>query len=607
MKALIKVGYACNENCSFCHTLEVRHIDGSATEVHRKIERAKALGHTMVVLSGGEATIRPELFEWAAHVARLDLDLGLVTNGLLLAYPEAVERLLKLRLKYVYMSLHGGTAKIHNLLVRAQTFDQATQALANLSGRGLDFTVNCVVTRQNVDHLRSMVDLVLPYPDLTLKFSMVQPKGGGDLLFRSLTPSITDVAAKVHDALSYGFAQTRGRSGPHFTHDGFPFCHLPGFEHLYDDLKTDRYWTMVEIGENDFFPVDDKNKVHPPACHACALRGACPGLFQGYRDAFGEGELRPVHDRARSNSFNYVYEGLVTDRAGDTCHLLADGVTPWDRGRHLFVKNGPRVARFRTETRDFADLELEEIKHDRGQVYLDVSRKPAPDDFARDLVQLARSPLCTPCPERERCTGLFEPVFEDVFSRDDAHVRELLATLEGDVLDLGCGEGPYEEILAPRARSGLLRYTGVDPDGARIAALRQRWPWAHALEVSTGEALLEGPAARFDHALVLRSWNHLRDPARALAGLRRALRPGGTLLVVDNVAFGLARTRAQTSRGESSPAAFEHYRNDGAPEALPLLTAAGFELLDRRDVGPGTSNQWLLRARLPAAPASSPA
>jgi len=64
MKALIKVGYACNENCSFCHTLDVRHIDGDSYEILAKIDRAAALGHTMVVFSGGEATIRPELFEW---------------------------------------------------------------------------------------------------------------------------------------------------------------------------------------------------------------------------------------------------------------------------------------------------------------------------------------------------------------------------------------------------------------------------------------------------------------------------------------------------------------------------------------------------------------
>src|SRR5207302_7173184 len=134
--------------------------------------------------------------------------------------------------------------------------------------------------------------------------------------------------------------------------------------------------------------------------------------------------------------------------ANGECPLLEDGVTPWDRGRHLFARNGERIARFRAVTRDFTDAEIEAIKHDLGQVYLDMSQKAAPDDFPRDLVPLRRSKMCDPCGEKPHCTGMWEPVAPkdeiDWFSRDDARVRELLAALEGRVLDVGCGEGPYD-------------------------------------------------------------------------------------------------------------------------------------------------------------------
>jgi pyruvate-formate lyase-activating enzyme/SAM-dependent methyltransferase len=594
VKALIKVGYGCNENCTFCHTLEVRHVDGSAAEVHRKIERARRLGHTMVVLSGGEATIRPELTEWAAHIAELGMDFGLVTNGLLFAYPDAVEKLLKYRLKYIYMSLHGGTAAVHDRLVRAHTFEQAVAGLRNLSGRGLDFTLNCVVTQQNVDALRPVVDLVLPYPDVTLKFSMVQPKGGGDRAFLALMPRVSEVAARVREAIAYGVERAPSTgAGPRFAHDGIPLCLLPGYENLYDDLKTHRFATMVEVGEPDFFPVDDADKIQPAPCTGCALRGPCPGLYRGYHDAFGDGELRPVGDRPRSNSFNWVFETLLPVSAiADSCVLREDGVTPWDRGRHLFVRNGDRLARFRAATRDFADVEIADVKHGLGQVYLDRSQKPAPDDFPRDLVKLERAPLCDPCPEKPRCTGLYQPVFEDLFARDDARVRELIGALDGDVLDVGCGDGPYDDLLAPLVAAGRIRYSGIDPDAARLERLRARRGWG-ALRCAAAESL-DGEA-RFDHVLVLRSWNHLREPARALARLSAALRPGATLLIVDNVAFGLARTQAQAARAEASPAAFEHYRNDGAAEVVRAAAGLPLTLVERRDVGPSTSNQWLVR------------
>ncbi len=603
MKALIKVGYGCNNHCTFCHTLDVRDVEGDAREVHARIERAAQLGHSMIVLSGGEVTMRPELLKWAAHSASLGLDFGLVTNGRMLAYTELVDKLIKLRLKYVYMSLHGGEAKIHNLMVRADAFEQTYAAVKNLSGRGLDFTVNTVVTRQNLKHLRPIVDAVLAYPDVVLKFSMVQPKGGGEKLFDHLIPPVADVAREVHAAIAYGLERTSGH-GPHFAHDGIPLCLLPGYEDLYDDLKTHRFWTMVEIGEPDFFPVDDKNKMQTDRCRSCALRGPCPGLFPSYFESFGDAELRPVLDRPRSNSFNYVFErayGHVTD-AG--CPVRLDGVSPWDRGRHVFVRKGDAVAVFRTDTRDFSDAEIEEVKHGLGQVYLDVSDKPAPDDFARDLRQLRRSALCTACPESTRCAGLFEPVRDDVFTRDDARVRAVLGDLGGAVLDIGCGESPYADALAPHARDGRLRYVGIDPDEARITSLKARWPWAD-LHVATAETADFAPAS-FDHVLVLRSWNHLHDPTRVLRDVTRWLRPGGTLTVVDNVGFGLLRTRPQAARAEASRHGFEHYRNDTAADACRAIAAAGFEITERRDVGPATSNQWFVRAALGTASLAKP-
>jgi MoaA/NifB/PqqE/SkfB family radical SAM enzyme len=597
MKALIKVGYGCNNHCTFCHTLDVREIDAATEEVERKIDRAARLGHTMIVLSGGEVTMRKELLRWAARSAARGLDFGLVTNGRMLAYAELVERLVKLRLKYVYMSLHGGTAKVHNSLVRADAFEQTFAAVPNLAGRGLDFTVNTVVTRQNLEHLRGVVDVLLPWPDVVVKFSMVQPKGGGEKLFEHLMPRVSDVAAKVKDAIEYGLERSGGKQA--FTHDGIPFCLLPGHEQRYDDLKTHRFATMIEVGEPDFFPVDDLAKVQPEdECGRCAVRGACPGLYAGYREVHGDGEVRAVTGGARSNSFTYVHEGthgrLAPAAGASACPVRTDGVTPWDRGRILFLHEGERVERYRTESRDFTDVEIVHTKLQLGQVYDDVSAKAAPDDFARDLSALRRSTVCDPCPERDHCGGLWERTRDDVFTRDDGKVRDLLATLRGDVLDVGCGEGRYEDLLGPMAHRGELRWVGLEPDPARAAAMRERAPWA---DVRVGEAEGLSDEGRFDHVLVLRSWNHLPEPRRAAEALVRALRPGGTLLVVDNVAFGLLRRRAP--RDPDDKARWEHFRNDDAGRAHAVLTsqAAGIELIERADIVPGSSNQWLLRYR----------
>ena len=267
-KGLIKVGYACNNHCTFCHTLDIRDIDGTGPLVMRKIDRAKELGYGMVVLSGGEVTMRKELLLWAARTAALGLDFGLVTNARMLAYPELVDKLMRLRLAYVYLSLHGGTARIHDAMVRAEAFDETFAAIKQLSGRNLDLTVNTVVTNTNLKHLREMVDLMLPFPDLTLKFSMTQPKGGAstDHAFKALIPDIAACGAAIHDAISYGLDKVaRQGFGLRFSHDGVPFCHLPDYAHLYDDLRTHQFASMTEAFEPDFFPVDNGATIQPDA------------------------------------------------------------------------------------------------------------------------------------------------------------------------------------------------------------------------------------------------------------------------------------------------------------------------------------------------------
>lgn len=301
--------------------------------------------------------------------------------------------------------------------------------------------------------------------------------------------------------------------------------------------------------------------------------------------------------RPRSNSFHYTLRGVVGALASEGpagCPVLRAGPARWPRGRTIFLRRDGRVAAFATDTSDFTDGQLVAVQHGEGQVYLDVSDKPAPDDFAADLRKLQRSAVCDGCGAFARCAGLFDPSTVEVFSRDDAAVEAMVAGLRGAVLDVGCGQGPYGATLGGLARSGAIAYVGVDPDAAHVDGLRARWPWA-TLRVGTAEAL--DPAERFDHVLVLRSWNHLSDPSRAAASFARALRPGGTLLVVDNVAFGLVRSRRQAARAEGGPAGFEHYRNDGAAECAATVAPTGLELVDRWDVTPATSNQWWVRWR----------
>lgn len=91
------------------------------------------------------------------------------------------------------------------------------------------------------------------------------------------------------------------------------------------------------------------------------------------------------------------------------------------------------------------------------------------------------------------------------------------------VLDIGCGRGGLVEQL----QHPLPQVVGVDPDWHSLRAHRLPLPRAAAFS----DALPFAPAT-FD--LAYASWvlEHLPQPERTFASLRRAVRPGGTFLFI---------------------------------------------------------------------------
>ncbi len=292
-RALIKVGYSCNDHCVFCHTDDYRHSgDATTGDVLRKIDLAWRRHFDMVVFSGGEATIRPDLFKLTAHVRRRGLLLGFITNARVLSYRHVVERLLRDNLRYVHLSLHG-TRRIHNKSTGDRSFEQTFAGLRNLTGRGLDLTVNCVVTRVNLEHLRELVDLVAPFDDIVLKFSCCEPKGAALRHGDPVVAPVSEAAEAAADAIRYGM-QTYGAEPARYALENFPHCLVGPLAALDDDLLANRLLVMSEVWDDDLVDIDDFNKVKPPACAGCAHYDRCPGLFVEYVRQRGDGEVRPV-------------------------------------------------------------------------------------------------------------------------------------------------------------------------------------------------------------------------------------------------------------------------------------------------------------------------
>ncbi|HEX2316231.1 MAG TPA: L-histidine N(alpha)-methyltransferase [Thermomonospora sp.] len=152
------------------------------------------------------------------------------------------------------------------------------------------------------------------------------------------------------------------------------------------------------------------------------------------------------------------------------------------------------------------------------------------------------------------------------------------------VLEAGCGVGAQTVHLL--ASSPGMHLVAVDVSGDSLAQARARV----AAEAPRGRVewhradlfALPFEDAAFDHVFVCFVLEHLKDPVGALAGLRRVLRPGGTITVIEGD-HGSAFFHPDSPDARTAIGCQVRLQAAAGGDALigrrlhPLLTAAGYE------------------------------
>ena len=150
------------------------------------------------------------------------------------------------------------------------------------------------------------------------------------------------------------------------------------------------------------------------------------------------------------------------------------------------------------------------------------------------------------------------------------------------VLEAGCGTGA--QTVALQRRSPGARITAVDVSTASLERAKARVAAAGltGLEFRQADLLaLPFPAASFDHAFLCFVLEHLPDPAGALIALRRVVRPGGTVTVIEGD-HGSALFHPDSAAARAAIACQVELHRRAAGDATigrrlyPLLAAAGF-------------------------------
>ena len=590
--ALIAVGGPVNERC--VGSAGQAGAPRDLRELLVDLRAARADGAARVLLVGGEPTLRRDLRTLLRAVGRLGLSAGLVTNGRMLLYPRMRQLLWETGVDYLRLSLHGNRAPTHDRLVgvpgaHTQALS-ALQALLQEAPASARVDVACTVTAANLDQLPQLARRLAQLPRRAAgSLRLVAPLAG---LERGQWPSMDAVRRQLGQLLDSRLAQ---ETGSPLVWEGFPHCVLPRQLQLCcEDLRR-QLPLYGPAGAGAALPREEPgHRVAATPCQGCeSHQQDCPGAPTWLPPGEDQDALHPL-PRRRANSYNLELlrelPGFVVDaQRCSMAHL--DRVL--DRARDLLLEDQGRVELYHSPTRDFDEATLRQVKQQQ-QLYLDLCASAALGRRARQVRRTRAHPQCLRCSARQECCGAVKAAAADPFAEGERRLRAQLAGLRGTVLDVGCGEQPYRELIQTLVQAGELEYHGLDPDAGALARLRHSG-LAGTFHHSTMEQFDDAGEASFDAVLALRSVNHLEHPARALEQITRLLRPGGTLLLSETTIYGLLRTADQVACADAGGAGRqEHYRNWDSARMLQLLKDFPLQLVEHHPVTPQTANEWFL-------------
>jgi len=153
---------ACNLRCIHCYaSADNKSAENELTteEGFRLLEDLAQFGCPVVLFSGGEPLVRPDIFELIAYAVRLNLRAVLSTNGTLIDHALAKE-LKKFGLSYVGISLDG-IGEVHDRFRGSKgCFEKVIQAIENCLKVGLKVGLRFTINKFNAEEIPKVFDFV---------------------------------------------------------------------------------------------------------------------------------------------------------------------------------------------------------------------------------------------------------------------------------------------------------------------------------------------------------------------------------------------------------------------------------------------------------------
>ena len=191
---------ACNLKCIHCYA----HAVGRSHETELTTEQARTMiddlaefGVPVILFSGGEPLVRPDLVELARYAVAQGMRAVISTNGTLITREKARE-LKSVGLSYVGVSLDGMETINDRFRGKKGAFKEAMEGIRNCQNAGLKVGLRFTINRMNVGEVPLIFDLLeeANIPRVCF-YHLVYAGRGSDLMDQDLDHAETRAAVDL--------------------------------------------------------------------------------------------------------------------------------------------------------------------------------------------------------------------------------------------------------------------------------------------------------------------------------------------------------------------------------------------------------------------------
>ncbi|MBZ0160891.1 MAG: radical SAM protein [bacterium] len=299
------VTYACNFGCEHCestsHPMAERGL--SFETIARLIREMREMGVKVLIISGGEPLVRPDLFEIIGVANRQGLKVLLCTNGSLVE--QRWEQLASAQLDCIFTSVDGLEETNDRFRHHPGAFKQTFRALELFQTMGVrSRMVNTMVHPDNLEELEELGDWIMDSAATVWRIALALPSGRARglerfcltddqirLVLRFIRDRRTHFPVYLSEEVGYvGPWALQVRSKPFSSGDGLShFAIMPTGDVIGSGVLHDATYSEGNVKEQSLKEIWHhgfqryRQPTLPQDCYACRHVHACGGGTFGMR------------------------------------------------------------------------------------------------------------------------------------------------------------------------------------------------------------------------------------------------------------------------------------------------------------------------------------